>query len=326
MGPNALYEQPRATSAQTRYAKSLLKLTGSIPLDDYDGHVGALTLLTDHLRKVAAVPPDRRELMRRFRAFASRPGFYFWDSRSSRPHPSHWAWINPRSIAHSGQLGKPFPRSQYWPTGMADFEQKILKNFNSPELYSEYFDDPRYGYGIVVSSFAGPLGPIRAITTNGNHRSMAFESLGCPVVLAEVYELSPPYRIEYNEAEDDWKTTREFLRWQERRGALRLSSRAVVRTDRYLELRIADAPTPWLAASPREAFAALDAYEKFWGQKIETVGPLDVAELRRTWKFAARTEVRRRLREHKESVITLVAPEKIKAPKGSQMLLDLERL
>ena len=73
-------------------------------------------------------------------------------------------------------------------------------------------------------------------------------------------------------------------------------------------------PTPWLAASPREAFAALDAYEKFWGQKIETVGPLDVAELRRTWKFAARTEVRRRLREHKESVITLVAPEKIKAP------------
>jgi len=209
---------------------------------------------------------------------------------------------------------------------MANQAQEILDNCESPHLYTFYFDDPRHHYGIVVTSFAGPLGSIRAITTNGNHRSIAFGALGCPVVLAEVYDLVPPYRIEYVEAEDDWKTTRDFLKWQEQRGALRMSSHPVVRIGRYLELRIANAPTPWLAASPREALAALDAYEKFWGQKLEMVGPLDIAELRRTWRSAARCEVRKRLREKEKSIITVVAPDMIKIPKGSRMFLDLESL
>ena len=92
---------------------------------------------------------------------------------------------------------------------------------------------------------------------------------------------------------------------------------------RYLELHIADALTPWLAASPRETLAALDAYEKFWGQKLETIGPLDVAELRRTWKSAARREVRKRLREKDVSAITLVHPQML-IPRGSQFNVESE--
>ncbi|MHB1210265.1 MAG: hypothetical protein ACYC1I_11265 [Acidimicrobiales bacterium] len=115
---------------------------------------------------------------------------------------------------------------------------------------------------------------------------MAFCALGSPVVLAEVYDVGPPYRIEYDEA-DDWEITRDFLKWQEERGALRFSSRSIVRDGGRLELRVAEAVTPWLATSPREALAALDAYERFWDQKLETVGPLDVNELRRTWEFDA---------------------------------------
>lgn len=323
-GPHVLYEQPRATSLQIKHARSLLKSAGSIPLDDYDGHVGAFTLLLDHLRKTAENPPDRSELMRRIRAIASRPGFDVGNPRSSRPHLSRWAWINPRSIAHSGELGKPFPRSQYSAAGMSDQAQEILDNCESPDQYVFYFDDPRYGYGIVVSSFAGPLGPIRLITTNGNHRSMAFDALGCPVVLAEVSDVSPPYRIRYNEADDDWKTTRDFLKWQEERGALRFSSRSVVRDGGHLELRVAEAATPWLTASPREAFAALDAYERFWDRKLDTVGPLLVAELRQDWKSAARREVRKQLREKDRSAVTLVQPP-VHIPQGSQIFLELGR-
>jgi hypothetical protein len=288
----------------------LLKSAGSIPLDDYDGHVGAFTLLLDHLRKTAENPPDRSELMRRIRTIANRPGFDVWNPRSSREHLSRWAWIDPRSIAHSGVLGKGFPRGQYSAAGMSNQAQEILDNCEPPNQYSFYFDDPRYGYGIVVSSFAGPLGAIRPITTNGNHRSMAFCALGCPVVLAEVYDVSAPYRIEYNE-DDDWEITRDFLKWQEERGALRFSSRSVVRDGGRLELRVAEAVTPWLAASPREALAALDAYERFWDQKLETVGPLLVTELRQNWKFAARREVRKRLREKDASAVTMVYPPKL---------------
>jgi hypothetical protein len=206
---------------------------------------------------------------------------------------------------------------------MADLAQKILNNYESPLLYSEHFDDPRFGYVICVSSIAGPLGPIRPIGTNGNHRSMAFDALECPVVLAEMYEESPPYQITYNESEDDWRITRDFLKWQGERNSLRLSSRSVVRDGGYLELRVAEAGAPWLAASPREAFAALDAYERFWDQKLETIGPLLVSELRQTWKSAARREVRKRLREKDLSAVTLVHPP-ASVSRGSEFSLELE--
>jgi len=321
--PNALYEQPRATALQIKHARSLLKKAGSIPLDDYDGHVGAFTMLVDHLRKVAADPPDRSELMRRFRTIASRPSFDTTNPKCPRPGRRHWAWINPRSIARGRVFGKPFPRSQYSPSWMADLAQEILNNYESPLLYSRHFNDPRYGYVICVSSIAGPLGPIRPIGTNGNHRSMAFDALECPVVLVEMYEESPPYQITYIEADDDWKTTRDFLEWQEERGGLRMSSRSVVRDGGHLELRIAEVTAPWLAASPREAFAALDAYERFWNQELETIGPLLITELRQTWKSSARREVRKRLREKNVSAVTLVYPPLI-VQSASPFSLELE--
>jgi hypothetical protein len=187
-----------------------------------------------------------------------------------------------------------------------------------PALYSEHFGDPRFSYVIVVSSLPGPFGQVRQISVNGNHRSMAFAALECPVVLAEVDDFRPPYRITYNESDDDWGTTREFLKWQEDRGALRMSSCSVVRSGPYVELRIADASVPWLAASPREALAALDAYERFWGQKLEHVGGLDVVDLRKTWRSASRIEVRKPLFVRSVSTKTLVEPPRAMT-KGSNL-------
>ena len=93
--PYALYEQPRATALQINHAQSLLASSGSIPLDDYDGHVGAFTILKDHLQKVALDPPDRGELMRRFRIIASRPSFDTTNPKCPCPGRRHWAWIDP---------------------------------------------------------------------------------------------------------------------------------------------------------------------------------------------------------------------------------------
>ena len=108
---------------------------------------------------------------------------------------------------------------------MADLSEEILAGRDSPRLYARHFDDPRFGYVIVVLSIPGPWGSIRPITTNGNHRSMAFDARESPLVLAEVHDQLLPYRITYNEDNDDWKTTRNFLTWQEARGALRDASR-----------------------------------------------------------------------------------------------------
>ncbi len=299
----------------------MLEKTGSIPLDDYDGHVGAFTLLVDHLRQVAADPPDRIELKRRVGALASRPGFDLMNPHCQRSGRRHWAWIDPRSIARGRALGKPLPRSQYSLPWMADFAQKILSEFESPLLYTEYFDDPREGYGICVSSIAGPWGPIRPIGTNGNHRSMAFEVLESPVVLAEIYEEKPPYGITYDEDEDDWETTLDFLKWQQERKLLRLSSRSIVRDRGRLEIRITDAVAPWLAASPREAMTALDAYERFWDRELDTIGSIAVTEIRQTWKSAARKQLRKRLRERDALTLTLVQPPIMIGP-GSQFGLE----
>jgi hypothetical protein len=298
---DSLYELPPATPFQIKRAQEMLRTTGAILLDDYDGHVGAFTLLGDHLRKVASSPPERDELKSRIRAIASRPSFDVRDPIPSRFRQSYWAWIDPRSIAHGRGLGKSFPRNSYSASGMADQAREIIDNREDTALYVHYFDDPRYGYGIVVSSFPGPLGAIRQITTNGNHRSMAFEALRSPLVLAEILDERPPYRITYDE-DDDWETTRDFLNWQAEKGILRMSTRPVVRDSRRVELRIAEAETPWLAASPREALAALKAHEKFWALRLNNIGSLSVAELRRVWSGTASKEVR------KPSALTLIEP------------------
>lgn len=134
-GRLALYEQPRATALQIDHARSLLRRDGFVALGDYDGHVGAFTMLVDHLRTVAADPPERNELMRRFRAIASRPGFDVHNPTCSRLHRRHWAWIDPRSIARGRALGKPFAKSEYSQSWMADLAQEILRNYESPLLY-----------------------------------------------------------------------------------------------------------------------------------------------------------------------------------------------
>ena len=187
-GPNALDEQPRATAPQVRHARTLLKLTGSVPLDDYDGHVGAFTLLTDHLRKVAAVPPDRSELMRRFRAFAGRPGF-----TSGIPGARARIQAIGRGLTRGrsrtvDNLASPFQEAN---TGQRGWRTSH-KRYSRTSIHLSCIPSTSMilvtATGSLSPSFAGPLGPIRPITTNGNHRSMAFEALGCPVVLAEVYE------------------------------------------------------------------------------------------------------------------------------------------
>jgi len=303
-----LFERSNATQTQVEYARELLENSGEVPLDDYNGHIGAFTMLVDHLKSVAADPPERIELKRRFRTIARRPSFDIRDPISSRSGRRHWAWIDPRTIARGRILGKPFPRSQYSEPWMIQLTQQILEECESPEMYLEHFNDPRYGYVIVVTSIPGPFGPIRPIGTNGNHRSMAFEALGCPVVLAEVSNEGPPYRITYKENVDAWQITRDYLKWLEDQGAIRLSSRSVVRRGQFLDIRIAEATTPWLASSPREALAALDAYEQFWGHKLESVGQLQMSELRRRWKSAARTKVRSSIFAKTVSAATLIRP------------------
>jgi hypothetical protein len=140
---------------------------------------------------------------------------------------------------------------------------------------------------------------------NGNHRTLALEALGVPLAMAEVRTFVGPYSITFGE-DDDWSTALEFLRWLEERHALRMSTRAVHRSGYWIELRVAEATTPWLASSPYDALRALAAYEAFFGRKVEGFGQVDRARLLRTWQSTARNSQRKPV-----EVITITVPKEL---------------
>jgi hypothetical protein len=214
-----------------------------------------------------------------------------------------FAWIDSSSLARGRSLGKPFKPYHYSVAGVAAMAIDILGDRHDPECLPYLFGDPRSGLpSVVVDSLGGPFGSIRQISVNGNHRTLALEALGVPLVMAEVRRCVGPYSITFGE-DDDWPTAMAFLRWLEARQALRMSRRAVHREENWVVLRVAEAPTPWLAASPHDAFKALAAYEAFFSRKVQGFGHVDRALLLRTWRSSASTSQRKPVQ-----VVTVTVP------------------
>ena len=69
---------------------------------------------------------------------------------------------------------------------------------------------------------------------------------------------------------------------------------------------MAEAPTPWLAASPHDGLRALNAYESFFGRKVEGFRDVDRATLQRTWCSVATTSQRKPV-----EVITVTVAEEL---------------
>jgi hypothetical protein len=69
---------------------------------------------------------------------------------------------------------------------------------------------------------------------------------------------------------------------------------------------VAEAPTPWLAASPHDALKALAAYESFFGCKVEGFDRVDRATLLQTWRSVASTPQRKPV-----EVITVTVAEEL---------------
>jgi hypothetical protein len=202
-------------------------------------------------------------------------------------------WIDPATIAR-GSLGVRFSPYHLSVRELAFLAEKVLLEQGDPDGLVRLFGHPRNPEpGIVVNSIPGPLGPVRTITVNGNHRTLIFEAFDAPLILAKVHRYKSPYRCEFHQ-DDDWVTTLAFLRWLESFKVLRLSTRAVVRKEPWSYLRVAEAPTPWLAASPDHALAALAAYEEFHGRRIERIGELDRKLLERQWGSGPVVENRHR--------------------------------
>jgi hypothetical protein len=171
--------------------------------------------------------------------------------------------------------------------------EDILEEQGDPAGLVELFGDPRRTVPcVVVDSMKGPFGPVRPITVNGNHRTLAFEALGAPLVLAEVRNYDPPYQMTLRDGADDWQTTLDFLRWLEAHRVVRLSSRPVLQEGPWVTLRVADSIAPWLVAPPLDALDALDAYEGFHHGKINRIGQMDTKLLRRQWRAVAAAQAR----------------------------------
>jgi hypothetical protein len=128
----------------------------------------------EHLDSVAHATPARKELGARIRLAARRPSFELRDPCPSTRQPVTFAWIDPTSLARGRSLGKPFKPYHYSVTGVAAMALDILGDRSDPEYLPYLFGDPRSGTpNVVVDSLGGPFGPIRQITVNGNHRTLA---------------------------------------------------------------------------------------------------------------------------------------------------------
>ena len=283
--PLALFSLPDATRAQLRHAETVLKRQEVVPITDLEGHVGAVGLVRNHLRQLAVHRPERHELLRIVRAVCARPGFDVLGFRQSVRSRVTVGWIKPETITR-GDLGERFKPYHWSSNGLAKMALRILDEQGDAESLLELFGCQR-DLEIVVNSFLGPLGPVRPIAVNGNHRTLALEALGVPAVLAELQPYAPPYRCELHDG-DEFESALPFLRWLDDRGGIRLASRPVVWSYFGPEVRVAEAQAPWILAPPWRAFEALDAYEVLKGRRLDVIGHMSVTELRRTWARAAR--------------------------------------
>jgi len=178
-------------------------------------------------------------------------------------------------------MGKRFTPYHFTSVGLSKFAERILISSSraTRRVWSSYHSGMP---AIIVNSYAGPNGPIRPIAVNGNHRTLAAEALGAPIVLALIQGYPPPYRAVLFHW-DDWAETLRFFRWLESEGALRMSPRQVLRNGVETIIRVADTPAPWLLAPPGDAIQALDVYERFWRRRVERIGDLDPRRLKRVW-------------------------------------------
>jgi hypothetical protein len=143
---------------------------------------------------------------------------------------------------------------------------------------------------LVVNSLTGPNGPVRYITTNGNHRTAALQALNVPVVLAEIDFIQPPYRSYVPHSGDEFNTVIAFLRWLDAKGAIRLSAGPIGRGHLSGVFRVADTPAPWLLGHPADAILALNIYETITGRPLKEIGGMHTAELRAEWRHVPKPE------------------------------------
>jgi hypothetical protein len=198
--PLALFSLPEATRAQLRHAETVLKRQDVIPITDLEGHVGAVGLVRNHLRQLAVHRPERHQLLRIVRAGCARPGFDVLGFRQSVRSRVTVGWIKPETITR-GDLGELFKPYHWSSNGLAKMALRILDEQGDAESLLELFGCQR-DLEIVVNSFPGPLGPVRPIAVNGNHRTLALEALGVPAVLAELQPYAAPYRCEFYDGDE----------------------------------------------------------------------------------------------------------------------------
>lgn len=270
--------------AGQRRAAENFATDGEFLLEDRLAHLGALTLYRQQLRQLHSRGASVATLANRVSRVCRRPGLKLSHVEAAIPRRAYWAWIPPSLITH-GETGATFKPYHHSSRGLANMSLRILEEDADPEGLLRLFGDPRSpSSGIVVSRLPGPLGPVYPITVNGNHRSIALEALGVPTVLAEVSREDPPYQLHIR-SEALLSTTWPYLIWLHDRGAIRIGSRRITRR-RGITVHISAAIAPWIIGHPAMALRALAAYESIKGRRLQTLGPLSVSDLRRTWRSA----------------------------------------
>jgi hypothetical protein len=277
-----IYGVPSVTSDQARQTATDLANEGEVLLDDRVAHAGALTLYRQQLTMMHSYALSKETLAKRVHRICQRPGLELTYVEAAVPRRAYWAWIPPSLVTHGG-TGAAFKPYHHSTRELANMSRRLLQEDADSEGLLELFGDPRSpSSGIVVSRLPGPLGPVYPITVNGNHRSIALEALGVPAILAEVAREDPPYQLHIR-SDVQLSTTWLYLTWLHDHGALRIGSRRITRK-RGITVHITTAVAPWIIGHPASALRALAAYESIKGERLVTLGPLAVSDLRRTWR------------------------------------------
>lgn len=241
--------QLTASQADVECAETLLNRDGLIPVEDRQGHRGALELWRRHCRRADS---SRESMLTAVRKLLELPSCNLDRGFDGLTETTGLAWVRPADICFT--TGSHFP---YHLTveGLAQLASNLIAEQGDPWGMARILGDDYW-----VDTVAAPHGLLHDVTVNGNHRTVAIKAAGFPVALVHMTRYDGPWEFPPLE----WKspTADVFLRLLFRAGLLtqpgRGRGRISAETNDWANLLFAD--------TVAETLRNVAAYEQFYGR------------------------------------------------------------
>ena len=177
--------QLTASQADVDCAETLLNRDGLIPVEDRQGHRGALELWRRHCRRADS---SRESMLTAVRKLLELPSCNLDRGFDGLTETTGLAWVRPADICFT--TGSHFPY-HFTVEGLAQLASNLIAEQGDPWGMARILGDDYW-----VDTVAAPHGLLHDVTVNGNHRTVAIKAAGFPVALVHMTGYDGPWGLE----------------------------------------------------------------------------------------------------------------------------------